>query len=239
VADDKDTVERAKEILVYGPLGLALYMRDTAPSFLKVFVARGRAEFDQRKRTVGEQLGQAKNVGQDTVSPGSSASAAASAAASTAAAAAPQVLRLVSDGLGKFRETAEGALEALGARGESPAGTAPPPASSPSGSPSPPASPAASPASSPAASRAASTGNGPSAARPAPSASDAGAPAAGATDAVPRLAIPDYDELSASQVVDRLDGLSPGALEAIRAYEQAHRGRATILGKIEQLGQTG
>ena len=48
--DDKDTVERAKELLVYGPLGLALYVRDTAPSFLKVFVARGRAEVEQRKQ---------------------------------------------------------------------------------------------------------------------------------------------------------------------------------------------
>ena len=76
-------------------------------------------------------------------------------------------------------------------------------------------------------------------ARPAPAANPAG-PATVADDAsAPGLAIPDYDELSASQVVDRLDGLSAGALDAIRAYEQAHRGRATILGKIEQLGQTG
>ena len=52
MTDDKETVERAKEILLYGPIGLALYVRDTAPSFLKVFVARGRAEFDQRKRSV-------------------------------------------------------------------------------------------------------------------------------------------------------------------------------------------
>jgi hypothetical protein len=56
---------------------------------------------------------------------------------------------------------------------------------------------------------------------------------------VPGLAIPDYDELSASQVVDRLDGLAPSALDAIRSYETAHRGRATILGKIEQLGHSG
>ncbi len=230
MADDKDPVERAKEIFVYGPIGLALYMRDTAPSFLKVFVARGRAEFDQRKRTVGEQLGQAKNVGQDTVSPGSSASAAATAAANTAAAAAPQVLRLVSDGLGKFRETAEGALDALGARGETTTTAATTAASAaPTGAPTANATPRSAPA--PATPSRAPQPGAP--ARPA-------GPAAVADDASgPGLAIPDYDELSASQVVDRLDGLSAGALDAIRAYEQAHRGRATILGKIEQLGQTG
>jgi hypothetical protein len=53
------------------------------------------------------------------------------------------------------------------------------------------------------------------------------------------LAIPDYDELSASQVVDRLEGLPGGELEAIRAYETAHRGRNTVLGKIDQLTRPG
>ena len=200
MADDKDTVERAKEILVYGPIGLALYMRDTAPSFLNVFVARGRAEFDQRKRSVGEQLGQARTVGQDTVGQ------------SAPGGAAPQVLRIVAEGLGRVRETAEGALEALGALGGDTL-TAPRPETEPSPAP---GSPVASP------------GQSPSSRDTTPS-SDLRAPA-------PGLAIPDYDELSASQVVDRLDGLAPSALDAIRAYETAHRGRATILGKIEQLG---
>ena len=31
------------------------------------------------------------------------------------------------------------------------------------------------------------------------------------------------------------NGLTPEELEAVREYEQAHRGRATILGKILQL----
>lgn len=54
-----------------------------------------------------------------------------------------------------------------------------------------------------------------------------GAPAA--------LAIPGYDALSASQVVERLDGLDAGELLAVRDYESAHRNRRTILGKIDQL----
>lgn len=49
------------------------------------------------------------------------------------------------------------------------------------------------------------------------------------------LAIPDYDSLSASQVVPRLDGLSASELETVRLYESAKRGRKTILGKIGQL----
>jgi hypothetical protein len=49
------------------------------------------------------------------------------------------------------------------------------------------------------------------------------------------LAIPGYDSLSASQVLPRLDALSPEELESVRAYEDAHRGRKTILGRIAQL----
>lgn len=49
------------------------------------------------------------------------------------------------------------------------------------------------------------------------------------------LAITDYDSLSASQVVTRLPGLTLDELEAVRAYEAAHRGRKTILNKVAQL----
>jgi len=194
VADDKDTVERAKEILVYGPIGLAMYLRDTAPSFLKVFVARGRAEVEQRRRAVGDQLGQARDAGESAAEGG-----------------APQVLRFVSDGLARVRETAEGALGALGGlSGDAPVPTAEGPdtaAGADDGH--------------------AAESNVAAEERPAPAASD------------PGLAIASYDGLSASQVVDRLDGLGPGELEAIREYEAAHRARATILGKIDHLTRAG
>jgi hypothetical protein len=49
------------------------------------------------------------------------------------------------------------------------------------------------------------------------------------------LPIPGYDALSASQVVERLAGLGRAELDAVHAYEAAHRQRRTILGKIEQL----
>jgi hypothetical protein len=186
VPDDKDTVERAKEILVYGPIGLAMYVKDTAPSFLKVFVARGRAEVEQRRRAVGDQLGQVRDAG------------------AAAAEGGPQVLRLVSDGLARVRETAEGALGVLGGL---------------SGDVGP--------------------GSDRSSARPPrdePAARGGGEePPRGGRPADPGLAIADYDDLSASQVVDRLEGLDPGDLDAIRRHEVAHRARATIIGKIDQL----
>ncbi len=49
------------------------------------------------------------------------------------------------------------------------------------------------------------------------------------------LAIPGFDTLSASQVVQRLDGLTPDELAAVRAHEAGHRGRRTILNRVEQL----
>jgi hypothetical protein len=63
------------------------------------------------------------------------------------------------------------------------------------------------------------------------------APAVPAAPAPPveSLAIPDYDGLSASHVVNRLAGLSAAELEAVRAYEAANRGRKTILSKVAQL----
>lgn len=181
--NDNDTVQRAKEILVYAPVGFAMYLRDTAPSFLKVFVARGRAEFDQKKKSVGDQIGQVRDTG-----------------AATAEETAPQMLRLVTDGLSRVKETAEGALAVLGTFGGDDGGF--PPGS-----------------------------------RRAPERAPESKPAAAttATTTAPDLAIPDYDALSASQVVDRLEGLSAAELDAIRAHEVANRGRATILGKIEQL----
>lgn len=82
----------------------------------------------------------------------------------------------------------------------------------------------------------------PSAPAPAPSTpppTPAPAPATSAP-AGPRpsddgLAIPGYDALSASQVVQRLAGLSTEELEAVRAYESATRGRKTILHRVDQL----
>ena len=49
------------------------------------------------------------------------------------------------------------------------------------------------------------------------------------------LPIDEYESLAASQVVARLSTLPRDELEVVRAFEAGHRGRRTILGKIEQL----
>jgi hypothetical protein len=185
VPEDRDVTEQALDALVYGPVGLAMYLRDTAPSFLKLFVARGRAVLDEQRKSVEGQLGQAKAVGQFATTYGG-----------------PQVQRLVEGGLSRARERAEDLLGTLGTF----------------------------------------TGTGNDV--PVPPADGAGTPPPTPTDTSPPvaaagspsgLAITDYDALSASQVVDRLEGLSRPELEAIREYEVAHRARNTVLGKIEQL----
>ena len=66
---------------------------------------------------------------------------------------------------------------------------------------------------------------------PARSAARAAAAAASAAD----LPIREYDGLSASQVVSRLSGLTPDELRAVRAYEDASRGRRTVLLAIDRL----
>lgn len=179
MTDDNDTTERAKELLVYGPLGLALFLRDSAPQFMRMFVARGRTEVAQRRRSVGEQIEHVRSFGETAAADGG-----------------PEVLRILSTGIATLREKAEEALGALGVpTGDSLASSAPDAAPGPS-------------------------------ARTTP---------AGVPVSRPELAILGYDDLSASQVVDHLDGLSQTDLEAIRAYEASNRARNTILGKIEQL----
>ncbi|MBO0693572.1 MAG: hypothetical protein J2P58_11795 [Acidimicrobiaceae bacterium] len=71
-----------------------------------------------------------------------------------------------------------------------------------------------------------------------PSGSPPSSARTGATDDVPdvaSLAIPGYDSLSASQVVQRLAGLSPSELAAVGRYEAATRRRRTILARVSQL----
>jgi hypothetical protein len=128
--------------LVYGPIGFAAYLRDTAPSFAQLFVSRGRIEVEQRQRAHGVPAGppSAAPSGDEHDGPESEA----------------RVLRLAPDTPGTGRP-------------------------------------------------------------------------------ITGLPIDGYDELSAAQVVDMLERLGRDELESIRDYESSHRGRSTILGKIEQL----
>lgn len=220
--DEKPPVEKAVELLVYAPVGMALYVRDMLPSMMGIFVARGKREVASHrtppvppvapppippevKRRIDESMGMARVVAEGGFG----------------------VARDVAgSGIGVARDVAGSALtQFLAWRGtngdtmltpETPEPARPAPAAPKAATPAPPPAPAAEPPVPPDAAWKA----------PIP---EADVPAA---DTLP---IPDYDELSASQVVERLEGLDRDSLEAIRHYETDHRGRNTILGKIAQL----
>lgn len=46
--------------------------------------------------------------------------------------------------------------------------------------------------------------------------------------------VADYDKLSVDEVVARMDGLSPGEVRKIRAYEAGHKNRSTLMEQIER-----
>lgn len=50
-----------------------------------------------------------------------------------------------------------------------------------------------------------------------------------------QLALADYDQLAASHIISKLAGLTDAEITEIEQYELAHRGRRTVLGKIDQI----
>lgn len=166
-----DPVDKALRLFVYGPLGFAAYVRDSAPTFLEVFVSRGRREVQGARRAIEGRLGLGAPVPPPT----------------------PPLPQRVADHLGRVVAQAGGVVSAVATGARSPGDAAGAATTVP---------------------HAASNGR---------SADPADLPIAG------------YDLLSATQVIERLDGLSRGALERIRNYEVAHRARRTILAAIDQL----
>lgn len=238
--NQKRSVERALDVFVYAPLGLALLARDSVPTLVHAFAARGRAEVDSRRRAAESKVEQARTIGRFALDYG-----------------APVVRRRVESRLNDARTRAGQGLNEARARAEqgitdarTRAGqgltdartrgeqgftglvvgrdeAAPTPAVTPEDV------------------DAAAAGE--TARAPVPAGIESHAPPTNGAGNVSRvdhpdearstLSIPDYDELSASQVVQRLPGLSIEELEAIRAYETRGRGRRTILGKIDQLAR--
>lgn len=202
--DEKTPIERAAELFVFAPLGMAMFVRDTLPTFFKMFVARGQAELAQHRRRLGDQASQYRTVGRVAVELG-----------------APAVRRRAEQ-LGAVRRRAEETFAAStippgpgrAAAGANGSGT-PVPRPSAGGPRAAAAVRGSVPARSPRDRTAARVGDG--------------------RAEVSSLPIPDYDELSASQVVERLEGLSREELMAVARYERTHRGRNTILGKVDQL----
>ena len=79
MSDEKPPVEKAVELFVYAPVGMALYVRDMLPSMVGIFVARGKREVQSHrapppppppvppvppevKRRIDESVGMAKVV---------------------------------------------------------------------------------------------------------------------------------------------------------------------------------
>ena len=208
--DEKPPLDRALDLFVYAPVGMALYVRDMFPSMMGIFVSRGKREVKSHlpghepapppappvpmpdvadiRRKMGDSIGLARGV--------------------------------AGGGIGLARDMTGTALQGLiafrnlaaQAAAEDQETTWRPEADVP------PVSAFTDPGSAPLADQAA-----------------AGASDHDAGPAVEDLPIPDYDELSASQVIERLEGLDASSLDAIRSYEASHRGRNTILGKIAQL----
>jgi hypothetical protein len=193
-------------LFVYAPVGMALYVRDMLPSMMGIFVARGKREVESHRAPPPPPTPPVPPEVKRRIDESVGM-------AKVVAEGGFGVAREVAgSGLGVARDVAGTALAqllAMRANGTEPAPPPPPPPRDTADE------------------RAAFTA-------PAP----AGPPdAAWRTDvpAAEALPIPDYDELSASQVVERLEGLDRESLEAIRRYETDHRGRNTILGKIAQL----
>lgn len=202
---DQNPVEKAVDLLVFAPFGVAMFAKDTVPTFLKMFVARGHTELEQRRRELAEQANQYKTIGRFAVRYGG-----------------PEARRQAEATIEGARRQAEATVDGVRKRAQSSlSGLAParPPAARVD--PGPPR--ATAPAPHPPA------GNGDVGAR------EGGRDDTRDADVSATLPIPGYDQLSASQVVARLDGLAADELQTIQIYESEHRGRNTILGKIAQL----
>ena len=205
MSDHKDRIEQTLEVFVYAPIGVGLYLRDMTPTFVNMFVARGRAEIDRRQAQVQQRTTTAKSIGQVAMTFG-----------------VPMVRQRVEREVDTARQRGQ---SFLGLIGGSDTGAAKPAKPAPrAAQPNADTKPAA-----------AANGNGNGAAKRASESNGASAAANGASSAGDSLPIPGYDALSASQVVERLTGLSGEELDAVRSYEGTHRNRRTILGKIDQI----
>jgi hypothetical protein len=67
MTEPRDRLEHTLEVLVYAPIGVGLYLKDMGPTFVNMFVARGRAEIDRRQAQVQQRTTTARSIGQVAV----------------------------------------------------------------------------------------------------------------------------------------------------------------------------
>jgi hypothetical protein len=227
----KEPVERVLDLFVHTPIGLAVMawkrvpeMVTAVPDFVGQAVAKGCATLADAEERLSEEVRKARMIGQVAVTFGGR-----------------QLRREVDARLRDARQAAEGVVNFIpgvgapgasngAADGQSAPVTATATPAAPASPPAPQAPAKAAPAPRKAATKA------PAAQKPkkAPAKQTRKAPAAPAASAAD-LPIREYDGLSASQVVSRLTGLTPGELRAVRSYEETSRGRRTVILAIDRL----
>jgi hypothetical protein len=126
VSDNETPIEKAVELLVYAPIGLAMFAKDTVPTFMKMFVARGHTEVTQRRKTAGTQAGNYKTIGQMAVKYGG-----------------PEVKRQAGAAAENVRRRAEETLSTIAAATATPPAPPSAPTAARSGTPARPSTPAA------------------------------------------------------------------------------------------------
>ncbi len=220
----EQVLAQSKELLIYAPIGLVLYLKDTAPSFLKLFAARGRTEVDQRGKSVGEQLDSARSLGTNLALPSI------------------ENLKILTNSLSKIRQAAENAVSALQLLAGRDSGS--PDSKSPDLKSAEPEAPDSKLPEPKMAEPEAPDSKLPEPKTPEPKTAEPKMAKASATKlsvaALPdseseQLLIPDYDGLSASQIIALLDGLTPTDRAAIAKYESENRHRVKILDQIDHL----
>lgn len=239
-ASGKDPVERAMDLFVHMPIGLAVMAWKRVPEFVGSMpdlvgqvLSKGCAQLGEVEERVTEEVRKARMIGQVAVTFGGR-----------------QLRREVDARLRDAVQAAGGVASFLNPPVRSNgAGTRPSgPTVSATATPTEPASPPKEPektaraatkttpaGKSASAGKSATAKKAAPAGRAAPATKAAPRKTAAATASAEDLPIREYDGLSASQVVSRLAGLTPDELQAVRSYEEGGRGRRTVLAAIDRI----
>jgi hypothetical protein len=232
----KEPVDLLVDLFVHTPIGLAVMAWKRVPEFVTSVpdlvgqaLSKGCSQLAGAEERVSEEIRKARMIGQVAVTFGGR-----------------QLRREVDARLRDARQAAGGVANFFPGGGAGPNGAAADEASTVSAraTPTAPSSPAGPPTKPSTAKPSATKATGArkatrtstaktSTAKKATGATKRARPAASASAA--DLPIPEYDGLSASQVVSRLTGLTPAELQAIRSYEESSRGRRTVIAAIDRL----
>lgn len=227
----KEPVDRVLDLFVHTPIGLAVMawkrvpeMVTAVPDLVGQAMAKGCATLAGAEERLSEEVRKARMIGQVAVTFGGR-----------------QLRKEVDHRLRDARQAAEGvAASFIPGMGGTPGstngagGSGEPSTVSATATPTRAASPPET-AAKPAPAKKAATKAPATKATKAPAKRAPAKKATTSTASAADLPIREYDGLSASQVVSRLTGLTPDELRAVRTYEEASRGRRTVILAIDRL----